>query len=238
MKFFICFFLLLFSFNLSAVTEDQFFVKSEEMKKSKFYYPVLTLNNEIGQRFAFLPLDESVEDDFEITDSYSFRLGYYKVMQQITKTSKVRFKYCFNNKDYDIDNNLNNNAGTYSFGLLYEIFPTVRGDFNIRYKEKNYIFDSSKDNNVVSPGLEIKFKPRKEILIGIKYVYLRTDYIDNAKNSEGNRVLVYWQERFYDGHLRLRARYRVENRDYAEPASTRKNSTKQAIAVTAKIDFN
>lgn len=69
-------------------------------------------------------------------------------------------------------------------------------------------------------------------------MYQRTDYINNEKNSKGNRALIYWQERFYDGHLQLRARYRMENRKYLEPTKVRKNSTKQSVSVTAKINFN
>ncbi|MBU1077813.1 MAG: hypothetical protein KKH98_11010 [Spirochaetes bacterium] len=215
------------------------FLYSEgEFKRSDFSYPVLTLNNETGERYAFLPLDDLSEDDFEIIDSYSFILGYYKLMQQITKTSKVNFKYSFNNKEYDQTQELNNNAGTFSFGLLYEILPKVTGDFNISYKEKNYIFESDKDYNTMSPGMEFKFKPIKEMLIGLKYVFLRTDYLNNAMNSKGNRLLVYWQERFLKSALYLRARYRLENRDYEETSSLRKNSTKHAFSLTAKIDFN
>ncbi len=235
MRLFILGVMFLFTFNLSLFSAN---IKNDKLKKSRFYYPVLTLNNEIGQRFAFFPINETGEDDFEITDSYSFKLGYYKIMQQFSKTSKVRFKYAFNNKDYDIENTLNNNAQTYTCGFTYVILPTITGDFNIRYKEKNYIFDNAKDNNIISPGIELKVRPRKGVLIGAKYVYQRTDYINNEKNSKGNRVLVYWQDGFYEGHLRLRARYRVENRRYLEPSKVRKNSSKQAISLTAKIDFN
>lgn len=179
-----------------------------------------------------------MESDVEISDAYNFKLGYYKVMQQISKTAKADFTYSFNDKEYDVDRDLNNNSGTYAFGLMYEILPTLTGDFNMNYREKNFILDNDKDNFTFSPGAEFKLKPRQETLIGVKYVYLKTDYQDNDKNSKGNRVLLYIQESLYDGHLHLRGRYRGENRDYLNPSNTRKSSTKHSFAVTASIDFN
>lgn len=238
MKITVSAFFLLFALVLSAAPEEQYFTVKEEIKKEKFYYPVLTLNTEIGQRFSFEPLDDLAEDDFEIIDSYNFKLGYYKIMQQITKKSKMDFTYSFNNKEYDIDKDLNNNSGTLSFGLLYEILPDLTGDISLNYREKNFIFDNDKDNFSFLPGAEFKLKPRKETLIGLKYVFVKTDFQDNDKNSNGNRVLLYIQESFYDGRLRLRGRYRGENRDYSVSTGTRKDSTKHSFAVTAQVDFN
>lgn len=238
MKIFIPIFILFFSFNLGAEPEDNSSAEKTELKKEKFYYPVLTLNTEVGQRFSFEPIDDLLEDDFELADSYSFTLGSYRVKQQITKISRANFSYSFNNKKYSVSKDLDNNSGTFSCGFFLKILPILTGDFNFNYRQRNFIQDNEKDNRTLSPGVEFKLKPRKQTLIDLKYVYANTDYPDKERDSNGNRVLLSIQESLYEGHLRLKGRYRGENQDYLTPSKVRNNSAKHSFAVTANIDFN
>ncbi len=233
--FFLLCFLLIFNF---PVFSYDFFVQPEKFKSSHFFYPVVTFNIESGSRYSYLPDEEITEDDFQIVDSYNFKLGYFQILQQITRVSKVRLKYKFNIKEYDINTELNNKANTYSGSVVYEIIPKLLALISIRYKLKDFSFNSAKNNTLFSPGVEIRFKPDKGVIIGFKYTYFDLAYPDADNDATGNRFLAYWQEFFLENKLKIRVRYRGESRKYLYPTSQRKSSYKQSVSFTLMYDFN
>lgn len=236
-KFIFSLFLLL-PFSLYSVVIDDVFVYPEKFKTTKFYYPVITLNSEIGKRFAFNPFEDLTEEDYQTIDAYSFYLGYIKLMQQITKESKVNIFYMYKEKKYETTSVLDNKSATFKFSVVYKILPDISANLGVRYKDIDFLSANEKDGDQLAPEMEIRFKPRKEFLLGVKYVYLDMKYNDYLRNSTGNRVLIYLQEKFYDNKFRLRIRYRGENRKYEYPTLQRKSSTKHSVSATAIIDFN
>ncbi len=214
-----------------------FFINIVNLYSKIGYYPILTVNNETGSRFSYNPLSES-EDDYESIDAYRFTRGYLKITENITKKNKIRFKYLYSIKKYDEEINLNNNAHTFILSTLYKIYPDLTGDFSILYKEKKFINNSEKNNFVTSPIIELKYKPLRSTLIGIKYVYGYYNFINNSSDSRNNRILIYYQKSLLTGKLRIRVRYRGENRNYLTPDNLHKNSFKHAISITGKMDFN
>lgn len=231
-------FFILFPFSLYSVVIDDAFVSPEKFKTTKFYYPVITLNTEIGKRYAFNPFEDLTEEDYQTIDAYNFYLGYIKLMQQITKESKVNIFYMHKEKKYETTSVLDNKSGTFKFSVGYKILPDISAKLGIRYKNIDFFSADEKDGSQLSPEVEIKFKPRKGFLLGVKYVYLDMKYNDYLRNSTGNRVLIYLQERFYDNKFRLRIRYRGENRRYKYPTLQRKSATKHSVSATAIINFN
>ncbi len=234
----ILFIALNFNVLLYGITEADIFFSGDKFKNTEFFYPVITINGELGQRFAYEPIDNLLEDDYQTVDSYTFNNGYLKLSQQFTKNAKVNIKYIFSKKEYDITKNLNNKSWTYRLSVLYKLLPDLTADIGLSYKEKIFNYVSDKNNYITSPGVELKFKPRKEVLFGLKYVYGNNKFQNSSNDSKNNRILLYWQERFYNGKLKLRVRYRGENRDYIYPDNIHKNSMKHSVSATAKIDFN
>jgi len=129
---------------LSGISVYDNFTSFEKFKKEKFYYPVLTLNTEIGQRFAFNPFDDLMEDDYQTIDAYTFSKGYYQIMQQFSKTSKIKLNYSFNKKEYDDTRILNNKSDTYTGSVAYKLLPDLTANIGIKYREKKYDFDNTK----------------------------------------------------------------------------------------------
>ncbi len=230
--------LLIIPITSYALSIDDSFVNFTKFKSEKFYYPIITINGEIGSRYAFNPFDDISSEDYETIDAYAFQSGYIKLMQQLTKTSKISAYYMYRKKDYETEDNLDNYTSTLGFSTLHNLIPDVSVNLGINYKESNFLSENEKDGTQISPETEIKFRPKKEILLGLKYVYLNMKYNDESRNSSGNRILIYWQERFYQSKLKLRVRYRGENRNYDFPTSQRKSSTKHSVSATAIIDFN
>ncbi len=231
-------FIFIFNINLFGITDSDFFIKSEKFKSTEFYYPVLIVNSEIGQRFAYQPLDDLLENDYQTIDAYNLNNGYLKISQQLTKFAKIRLKYLFSKKDYESSKELNNRSWTYNLSVLYKFLPDLTADVWLSYKEKLFNNNNAKNNFTTSPGAEIKFKPKKGVLLGLKYVYGNNHFQTISNDSKNNRILIYWQESFYNSKLKFRVRYRGENKNYAYPDLVHKNSTKHTISATAKIDFN
>lgn len=229
-----------FAFELNSLTLDDSFVTLEPFKpkQQKFYYPIITLNTEIGERFAFNPFEDLTEEDYQQEDYYKFYLGYAKILQHITKKSKVDFMYMFKNKDYEVEEKYSNKSDSFSFSFLYEILPDLTADLGLNYKRMDFSTRDNFDNKQFSPEVEVKYKPRKNTLFGVKYVFQNTRYTDTSKDWSGNRVLIYWQQQIFDNKLRFRIRYRGENRDYRQETKQRQDSFKYSISATAIIDFN
>ncbi|MBN1899129.1 MAG: hypothetical protein JW827_10150 [Spirochaetes bacterium] len=227
-----CFFLFCFLFVFIYQSYGQSF------KKKGFDYPVLTFNTEIGERYAFNPFEDLSEEDYQTIDSYNYTQGYIKIMQQLNLRSKCDLTYSFKKKDYDLTDDLDNNHNGVTFNMVYRILEKITGRVGMKYKDIDYSVSNEKDGKQISPEMEIKYRPIEEMLLGLKYVYLNMSFNGSESDSFGNRVLLYWQERFLDSRLRMRVRYRGENRDYQYPSSTRKSSFKHALSATASIDFN
>ena len=225
---------------LYSLTFDDSFVEFEQFrtKSKKFYYPILTINGETGERFAFNPNEDLTEEDYQTEDSYKFYTGYAKILQQIAKNSKLNLLYTIRNKEYDYNKIYNNKSDGVAFSFLYEILPDLTSEFGLYYKKVNFFEKDENDNNQISPEIELKYKEKKLGLFGCKYVYQNIEYSKEEKNWQGNRFLIYWQKGFYDGKFRVRIRYRGENRDYNQPTQQRKSSFKYSVSATAIIDFN
>ena len=109
--------------------------------EKKIFYPVLSLQSELGERYTYLPQEEAlpdVDDDWQLIDSYRFKTAALKLSQKFSKVSKLDFKFAFQNKDYELKNILNNESFLYALGFNHELFPKLSADLDFVHKNKNY----------------------------------------------------------------------------------------------------
>ena len=94
------------------------------------------------------------------------------------------------------------------------------------------------DSKAYIPESEFRFKPYEKITLGFKYAFTDFRSSDIEKGSKSHRVLIWAENSFFKDKLKLRARYRGENRNYDYPSKQRKSSFKHSISFSAYLDIN
>ena len=201
-----------------------------------FNIPILTLNHEVGSRYA---IETFEEDDLAYIayDGYTFNKGYAQINETISRVLAFKFKFYYNLKNYDTTTNWNNKTFYYYPYFSWTLIKGMKLNLGFKWNTKNYVFGNSKNFEALLPGAEIRYNPIKYLHLGLKYSFISADYIHGDGDYTGNRGSIWYEQRLIP-QINLRVRYRIENRDYKIETSQRQDSFKHSFAATMKIDLN
>lgn len=198
--------------------------------------PVITLNNEFGNRYEYDLFDDE-NLDFLILDGYKFNRGYVQLSEAIAKSLSFKFNFNYNLKTYEQSTNLDNNSYAYQAAIVWEIVKNLDLDVGFRYTTRDFISDNTKRLEGLSPGLELRFTPIKYLHLGLNYNVFKENYFGAPSDYLGNRFNVWYEHRIIP-QINLRLRYHIENRDFANNSPQRQDSFKHSFSATMKIDLN